>query len=1313
MKEQYPRFSSHDYMFLFSGTIHSVPESPSKRSTASSAQPIALSTFSSCAAEVLLDTGATDNIIDEEYVTKCNIPTKPLKRSIDILLADGSSTSVTSTCTVQLKFSNFEFVEDFYVLPCAVNIILGSRWFRCFRPVLDFGTGEISANPQMHPRFTRQTAFPFRSHIVASAWCRPCVPPTSTLPHTESPLPTTESASSTLLPESIPAPSDTGTTASTPAVTAPPEASPPQRVPSKLDNQVFYLNIDGEWQEISIPPDACFNELRELIAIYGTLFSEPTELPPPRGEYDLHVNIAEDAIPFRATPRRLSPGEEKELLRQINELLRLGFIEPSSSEWAAPISFVKKKDGTLRLVCDYRNLNAVMRSCAYPLPNIRGMIDKLRDAKIFTSLDMKSGFFQLRVDPASSHLTAFTCPLGQFQWTVSSFGLSTTPNVFQRFMSHILEPHRDFCWVFIDDIIIASKSLDEHLDHVRQVLATLRNNKIKLAPAKCRFGKNEISYLGFVISHNTIKPDPAKRDAVTSRLPPTSPAETRAFVGLANYLRSFIPHFAEITAPLYKLCNISPSDFVWTPEAQRAFDDTRAAIAEADVLYIPDPGGHYDIETDASDFAIGSVLKQRDHDGKMHVVAFESRVLLPAEKNYSTTQKELLSIIHALTKWSHYVKGGSVTIYTDHKPLTYIQVQRTALTPRMARWVEFLQEFNVQIQYIEGPDNVAADALSRPPMRPMTADISASSVITCAPTLFSAITYENEKLSFRDLVSMCDQGYCEPVLPTLVIDTEPDAFTFVYPPKYACVATRRSSRKRTSDEVADANSVANTEVSVAPSAPSQSVPDIPATPEPPHASVPTAEVELSFTDRIRKATPHDRSFKELLRNHSNRFVERNGIVFRKDPHRNRVCIPKSLRNLVMDEIHRFCNHAGLNRTYAVLREKYFWPRMLRDVTSFVRDCHACQLAKPSTVGPQSLLRPLPVPSGRWESISMDFLQIGDDAGGLYNRVWIITDRLTKHIRLIPVSKSITAAQCATLFMKEIYAHHGLPSHITSDRDVLFTSNFWKELHKLQGTQLHFTTSFRPQGDGQAENSCKAILRALRTMVHDGSLVGKSWVEALPRVEFNYNNTYHSTIRTTPFEADLGRKPRSAITLDEEVQPDPAQSNVDLPERMRQTEHELQDNMAFAQQQQERFYNQGRKPSKLKVNDQVLVNADFISPLSKRTKLSTPYFGPFDIIEQRNESFKLDIPSNWKLHPWFNADRLKRYYQRKLKSLPDGYYQVDYVVNERGEGLSKEYLVKWANYQLKDADWVSQADVSQELVDTYQLVTGQLQSEPTQ
>ena len=489
-------------------------------------------------------------------------------------------------------------------------------------------------------------------------------------------------------------------------------------------------------------PKAEKEELLAFLADHNEAFSlEDGE----RGETDLiQLEIDTGDSPSKRQPLRRMPfAARQEVAKQLDKMQRDGVIQPSQSSWASPVVLMQKKDGSHRFCVDYRSLNSVTKPNTFPLPRIDDLLDQLGESRYFSTLDLASGFWQIRVHPDSQEKTAFVTPQSLFEFRVMPFGLCNAPSVFQRLMKRVLmglNPAEgpDFVSVYIDDVLVFSRTLKEHLEHLRLVIQRLTEANLKLKPVKCRFACKEVEYLGHLITPFGLKPNPRLVSAVQEFRTPSDVRELRRFLGLASYYRKFIPKFANVTEPLHRLTR-KEVEFVWSHDCQHAFDSLKQKLTEAPVLAYPSFDKDFVLETDASIKGVGAILSQKQDDGKLHPVAIASRALSQSEKNYSITELETLAVVWAVSHFHSYLYGHRVTVYTDHSAVKAV-LETPNPTGKHARWWTRVNGQGVKqvlIVYRSGKENVGADALSRCPQ--LTGEAEAKVASVCTDTVTSLL----------------------------------------------------------------------------------------------------------------------------------------------------------------------------------------------------------------------------------------------------------------------------------------------------------------------------------------------------------------------------------------------------------------------------------------------------------------------------------------------------------------------------------------------------------------------------------------------
>jgi hypothetical protein len=1071
-------------------------------------------------------------------------------------------------------------------------------------------------------------------------------------------------------------------------------------------------------------------KLQALLEQYKDVFPEglPPGMPPERNV--VHpIPLESDAKPSYRPMYRLSPEEKEECEKQVKELLEKGLIQPSSSPWGAPVLFVPKPNGKLRMCCDFRMLNKQTIKNKFPLPRIDDLLDVLHGKKVFSSLDLQSGYWQIALKPEDMRKTAFNTHFGHFEYKVMCFGLANAPASFQSLMNDIFKDYLGkFVVVYLDDILIFSDTPEQHMHHLQLVLQRLREHKLYAQLPKCDFGLSELKFLGHIIGADGVKPDPDKVKVVQQWPEPTNAAELRSFLGLAQYFRRFIQGYASIVHCLYDLMKPN-AIFTFSEKHKKAFELVKSALARAPVLKNPDFSKPFELWTDASTHGIGSVLMQEGRP-----IAYESRKLSSAEFNYTTTEQELLAVVHSLKVFRPYIQSKFQTqIFTDHRALEWL-LSKQDVSRREARWLEEISRYNLKLSYIPGRTNVA-DPISRVP-----ALMFINSGWLCALTRAQAMREQQvaEATAFRQAV---DSGE------VIAASTET--------PHESCLTDMQ----------------------------------MPATDTEPKEPVdPTAAELLTHLKKFYASDMWLNNPTNLSKNHVR--LEPSGFYVRDAGKGKQLVIPdhEPLRTAIIREHHDppYAGHRGAKATEHLVQRLYWWPGMQGDIAKVVADCQGCQANKSSNQKPIGVAKAMTTPERPWQKISMDWMTDFKLSKDGYDAILVVQDFLTKLVHFIPCKKSDTSEDVARRLRREVFRLHGVSEVIVSDRDPKLVANFMQDLFRCLGCKHAPTTAYRPQSDGQTERTNRVLQEMLRNYV---SVTHDDWQEYLDLAEFAYNNSYHAAIKTTPFRLTYGFDPRSpshTINLKVDnlllnfnyIRPTLAQfcsmrstaelpANIPLKRRKTggmllavTTSHDDTDNTSSvaecpaarkfssymqqllqhakrclddAKQRQRAYAQKGLTDMSFQIGDWVwLSTLNLKRRLAGTPKLMPKYVGPFRVTRKVNETtYELDLKdTKKKVHPVFHSSLLKPYKGPEPTTImpiildedkdSNGTYQryevrciVDHRVTHRrrtkadGSKSDKkpdgiEYLVAWKGFDNIHNTWEpsSNVDKAQTLLHEY-------------
>jgi len=748
---------------------------------------------------------------------------------------------------------------------------------------------------------------------------------------------------------------------------------------------------------------------------------------------------------------QLSMEEEKLLVKYLDTMIKEGKIRPSKSTVGSPILFVPKPNGRrLRLCIDYRHRNDYRKKDRTPLPIMEELSARVAGATHITKVNLKSGFYLIRMALRHEKYTAFRTKFGLYKYLVMPFGLCNAPATFQRGINQILRPlmgielviktdvHIDedegmVVVAYIDDILIATKgSLEKHHREVSKVFQLLIDNHICIEIDKCVFNESETAFLGFMVSGSGLHMDPDKVQSITNWPRPTSRKEVQQLLGLWNFYRRFTHNFSAIVSPIPDLLR-QDIKFEWGEAQEAAFLKVIILFTsgKTPILRHYDPDRPALLETDALDFAIAGILSQKFEDGMIYPVRFISRKLNPAELNHDVYDKEMLAVVFSLWKNWHYLQGAvhKTTIFSDHQNLTYFKTA-VLLNRRQARWSEELKQYNFQLLYRKGSSNAKADILSRCP----------------AFTSREGGTTSATNQSMLDKEQWLEVG-------TMEID---------YDNGYEMIQI---------------------------------------------SAIDVDQLLPEARERIKEKAMLDEKNRELGKQVvKNGNIDKNFAII-KDLlwWKNRIYVPEGIRRRIIQSEHdsKVAGHSGRERTLKLMSRNVHWVNMERDIRKYCSECDICQRTKAPRHAIHGLLHPLELACKPWMHISTDFITNLPESEGA-TMILVVVDRFTKMAHFIPITQE-DSPPVARANLENVWKYHGFPEDVVSDRDSTFTGSFFTDLYNYLGIKRSMSTAYHPQTDGPTERINQVIEAYLRSYC---DYEQNHWASMLAMAEYAYNNSKH-------------------------------------------------------------------------------------------------------------------------------------------------------------------------------------------------------------
>ena len=994
----------------------------------------------------------------------------------------------------------------------------------------------------------------------------------------------------------------------------------------------------------------------------------PPGLPPKRPGDGPIAPLMPGTAPVSKAAFKLSPNENAEIKRQLQEYFDSGQLIPSHSPWGAPVFLVRKAHSTkLRMVCDWRALNKVTIKDKFAMPHPDMLFDKLKGAKYFTKLDLSQGFHQLLLSKEDREKSAITTRYGNFEWTVASFGMTNVPAVFSRVVGSVLwEFQDDFVINFMDDILIYSQDFDTHISHIQKVLTKLNDAQLYANPEKCTWCATSAFYLGHEISAEGIRVSKEKIQSITSWPTPKNVKELRSFLGLASYYRKFVKNFAFIAEPLTKLL-AKDQKWAWSKNSQHsAFRELQKQLTEAPVLLFPDFDLPFTLQTDSSGYAIGGVLLQDQGHG-LQPVAYESRKMIPAETRYPVHEQELLAILFCCKKWRHYILNNNTEVVTDHAPLKYIHSQPN-ISSRQARWLDFLAQYDLNIIPMPGKFNTVADALSR----------RCDYVSQLWSIYHNSDVYSLNVISTTSLSSRVNETFTsQPEINELTQSFEVMNLSVLDNSKSESQLLLTITKAYKQDLFVRDLLLGKVK------------------------SIPTSHGKYVLLNGIVYYYTKDSQY--LLYIPSNAILEGSKV---------------SLQEQIIHECHDalYAGHFGSAKTLSRIQSQFHWFNLHKDVALYCNTCISCKRNKPPNRKPPGLLQPHDIPFRPWHTISLDFITHLPMTADGYDTIMVVVDLATKRGHFIATTSTVTSQGVAQLFFDTVWKAHGLPINIISDRDTKFTSGFWQTLWRLLGTRLKMSTAFSAQTDGQTERLNRTLEEYLRNYIDAHQ---SNWAQLLTPAEYAYNSAPVTTLDgLSPFQLDTGQQPNDPLYLFQSAATYHAAGNQvinsldDYLQQFKLLRQRATDALTIAKRNQKVHYDLRHRQEEFYLGDMVYLSTkryrDYGSVHYASKGTATVFeprnLGPFKIIQKvSSHAYKLELPPSFKIHPVIHIRYLSksistdRFSQRNPLPGPeivmdDGNveFEVESILKHRirkyGRGSRLEYLIHWKGYQSDDDTW---------------------------
>jgi transposase InsO family protein len=845
--------------------------------------------------------------------------------------------------------------------------------------------------------------------------------------------------------------------------------------------------------------DSEMKELNEVLSEYDDLFIEhKADL----GKTDMLEHVIElypDTQSFRDKVRRTTPDKNKACDDLVDEMLRMGIAEASCSSFASGVVLVKKKDGSYRFCVDYRRLNSLTKKETFTLPEIDDTIEKLGSARIFSSFDMGNAFWQIPLEEQSREYSAFITARGLWQYTRMPYGLCNAASTFQRLMSKVLwnvtQHYGNIILCYIDDILVATNTIGEHLERIREIFACLRKAGLKLKASKCTMFDKEITFLGRRIKDGNITPDPKRIEAVREWTEPRHVEDLRHYLGFTNYYREFLKGYAEIVEPMAKLLR-KRAPWDWCEEQSESFDTIKEMIMREPTLRMPVKDGKYVLDTDAGNVAIAGILHQWQEsetgEDKLYVIAYGSKSLNSHERNYGAPKLEMFAALKFMEKFKNYLGNSMFVLRVDNKALEWLRQYKIEENPHAARWVTRMQSFLFEIEHRVRTKHKAVDGLGKRPI-----DFERRDVILAENT-------KEDKVATLTFLGPETKKFLEDLSETSRKDKSE---VLVAQETYLI-------RQRNVYDILDIQEAQTHDGDLAAM--------MAAIRDPPSLTNHSAWGKVA--NKMTKVA------KRWWKRHYNnlRLNSQDVLVLLPAPDteliRAKLVVPGRFRDACLKAAHDDLEHQDERRSYARLHSVFDWPGMRRSVDAYVAKCMRCQLARPAIRKRQAKLTPIETRKIN-ELVHIDYLTIRESDDG-YHGVLMAIDHYSKYCIVVPV-KRYTALNAAFAMWDRWVSIHGIPEIIQSDQGAEFESTLFNQLMTALGVRRMHSTIYQSQVNEMMERQSLTILQLLKMIT---SKHHRDWPDHIQKAPMVYNASVHDLTHQTPNMLMLGREINIPISM---------------------------------------------------------------------------------------------------------------------------------------------------------------------------------------